>query len=95
MSDDRYQTMNLATRGAPSLSNAKKEFKDSLKLGPHDGRHTNMVHDIQGAQPAALYKNTNRPSLYHPGDIRGTSSKTLHRDTNGPHHVLKVDDIEG
>lgn len=77
------------------MPNSNAEHFKSLKLGPDAGRPTNMVHDIQGAQPAAVYKNTDKPSFYDPRDIRGTVSKQLIRTTNAPDNTLRLDDIDG
>lgn len=91
----RFGTMSLATEGRSTMRNEKQEFFRSLKLGPDAGRPTNMVHDIQGAQPQGMYKFTAKPSFYDPRDIRGTTSTKLIRDTNSVDYTLKLDDIEG
>ena len=92
---DRFTTMSLATAGSATMGNARAEFFNSLKLGPEAGRPTNMVRDIQGAQPEGMYKYTNKPGFYDPRDIRGTVSKQLIRNTNAVDYTLKVDVIEG
>mmetsp|Transcript_79432 Transcript_79432/g.158604 ORF Transcript_79432/g.158604 Transcript_79432/m.158604 type:complete len:570 (+) Transcript_79432:39-1748(+) len=93
--DTHFVTMSLGTRGASTMPNSTAEHFKSLKLGPSAGRPTNLVHDIDGAQPAAVYKNTNKPSFYEPKDIRGTTSKQLIRTTNAPDNTLRLDDIDG
>jgi len=93
--DERFTSMSLGTRGAATMPNSNAEHFKSLKLGPDAGRPTNMVHDIHGAQPAAVYKNTDKPSFYDPRDIRGTVSKQLIRTTNAPDNTLRLDDIDG
>ncbi len=93
--EERYMTMNLATKGASTIRNYIADHHKSLKLGPDAGRPTNLVQDIEGAHPAGPYKYVNRPSFYDPRDIRGTTSNKLIRDTNSTDYTLKLDDIEG
>jgi hypothetical protein len=95
MQDERFVTMSLGTEGSSTIPNYRQEHYKSLQLGPAAGRPTNMVRDIEGAQPAPLYKYTNKPSYYDPHDIRGTKSNKLIRDTNSIDYTLKLDDIEG
>jgi len=95
MKDERFVTMSLGTAGSCTMPNARAEHFKSLKLGPDGGRHTNMVHDIEGAGPASLYKYPNKPSFYEPRDIRGTQSRVLIRDINAVDNTLRVDDIDG
>jgi hypothetical protein len=91
----RFGSMSLATEGRSTIRNDKQEFFKSLKLGPDAGRPTNMVEDIEGAQPQSMYKFTSKPSFYDPRDIKGTTSTQLIRDTNAVDYALKLDDIEG
>jgi hypothetical protein len=54
------------------------------------------VADIDGAQPYdPILRLTNKPDLYKPNDIAGSSSMRLHKDTNRVDRRLQHEDIEG
>ena len=93
---DGLHTMSVTSYGPSTIPNARSDFMNSLKLGPSAGRPTNLVSDIDGAQPAAgAGRFTNKQYLYEPSDITGAKPSKLIRNTNSVDYSMKLDDIDG
>ena len=92
MSEDydasNYTSMSIATFGPCTIQTEHKKL--SIERNPID------CSDIEGTKPFDKYSTiVNKPDLYYPADIPGSSSKRLHKDVNYRDTSLCIDDIEG
>jgi hypothetical protein len=89
-----FATMNLVAGGCCTMSK-DRDARGRTVLRPAT-RDNLSVADIDGAQPYdPILRLTNKPDLYKPNDIAGSSSMRLHKDTNRVDRRLQHEDIEG
>lgn len=83
----QYETMSIASIGAPTLpKEQRRQFA---------GRPTNDTSDIEGSRPGNNYeKYANKPQFLQ-SDVDGSTSKQLIHTRNTPDLSLSIDDIPG